>query len=90
MVLIDSGNMHNFIHKIFTKVVHYFFLVASNFQVLITDGGTLKCEGHCENIKLRMGDYHLNTPMFFIEMGSCDIVLGVGWLCTLGPLTMEL
>ena len=26
--------------------------------------------------------------MFAIDMGGCDIVLGVEWLCTLGTITM--
>ena len=62
----------------------------SNFQVLIVDGGTMKCEGYYENIKLQMGDYHLKTHMFTIEMGGCDIILGAEWLRTLGPITMDL
>ena len=49
----------------------------------------MKCEGHCENIKLQMGDYHLKTHMFTINMGDYDIVLGVEWLHTLGPMTMD-
>jgi hypothetical protein len=27
--------------------------------------------------------------MFSIDMGGCDIVLGVEWLCTLGPILMD-
>ena len=49
----------------------------------------MKCEGHCENVKLQMGDYNLKTHMFAINMGGCDIVLGVEWLRTLGPITMD-
>lgn len=36
-----------------------------------------------------MGDYHLKTDMFSINMGGRDIVLGVEWLRTLGPITMD-
>eukprot|EP00253_Pinus_taeda_P026929 PITA_26929 len=61
----------------------------SNFQVQIAYGGTLKCEGRCENVKLQMGDYQLKTHMFAIHMGGCDIVLGAEWLFTLGPITMD-
>jgi len=49
----------------------------------------MKCGGHCENVKLQMGDYRLKTHMFSIAMGGCDIVLGVEWLRTLGPITMD-
>lgn len=49
----------------------------------------MKCGGHCENAKLQMGDYHLKTRMFAIYMGGCEIVLGVEWLHSLGPITMN-
>eukprot|EP00253_Pinus_taeda_P021673 PITA_21673 len=61
----------------------------SNFQVQIANGGTTKCEGHCQNVKLQMGNYQLKTHMFAIHMGVCDIVLGVEWLRTLGLITMD-
>lgn len=89
VVLIDSGSTHNFIHQKVPEAVHCFVHAVSNFQVQITDGGTMKCEGHCENVKLQMGDYQLKTHMFAIHMGGCDIVLGAEWLRTLGPITMD-
>ena len=51
VVLIYSGNTHNFIHQRVAEAVHCFVRV-SNFQVQIADGGTMKCEGLCENVKL--------------------------------------
>eukprot|EP00253_Pinus_taeda_P012319 PITA_12319 len=75
VVLIDSGSTHNFIHQRVTEAVHCFVQEVSNFQVQIVDGGTMKCEGRCENVKLQMGDYQLKTHMFAIHMGGCDIVL---------------
>lgn len=49
----------------------------------------MKCDGRCENVKLHMGDYHLKTQMFAINMGGCDIVLGAEWLRTLSPITVD-
>eukprot|EP00253_Pinus_taeda_P012482 PITA_12482 len=89
IVLIDSGNTHNFIHQSVAEAVHCFVPTVSNFQVQIADGGTIKCEGRCENVKLQMGDYQLKTHMFAIHMGGRDTVLGVEWLRTLGPITMD-
>jgi len=37
----------------------------------------MKCGGKCENVKLQMWDYQLKYHMFSIEMGSCDVVLGI-------------
>jgi hypothetical protein len=56
---------------------------------MIANGGSMKCGGCCENVCLQIGDYHLKSHMFAIDMGSCDIVLGVEWLRTLGPILMD-
>jgi hypothetical protein len=50
------------------------------------NGGSMKCGGHCENVCLQIGEYHLKSHMFAIDMGGCDIVLGAEWLRTLGPI----
>lgn len=63
--------------------------VVSNFQVLIANGGTMKCEGFFENVKLQMGVYRLRVHMISIEMGGYDIVLGAKWLHTLGSIIMD-
>ena len=45
---------------------------------MIANGGAKKCGVHCENyLWLQMGDNSLKTHMFSIDMGGCDIVLGV-------------
>jgi hypothetical protein len=49
----------------------------------------MKSGGHCENVCLQIGQCHLKYYMFSIDMGSCDIVLGVEWLRTLGPILMD-
>ena len=52
---------------------------------MIANGGSTKCGGFCENVRIQMGDYSLKKHMFSIEMGDCDIVLGIEWLWTLTP-----
>jgi hypothetical protein len=56
---------------------------------MIANGGSMKCGGQCENVCLQIGDYHLKSHMFAIDMGGCDIVLGADWLRTLGPILMD-
>jgi hypothetical protein len=56
---------------------------------MISNGGSMKCGGHCENVRLQIGDYHLKSNMFSIDMGGCDIVLGADCLRTLGPILMD-
>jgi hypothetical protein len=67
-VFISSGSTHNVFHRRVTDDVNYFVRIVSNFQILIDNGGTMKCGGHCENVKLQMGDYTLKGHMFSIAM----------------------
>jgi hypothetical protein len=56
---------------------------------MIANGGSMKYVGCCENVSLQISDYHLKSHMFSIDMGGCDIVLGVDWLRNLGPILMD-
>jgi len=76
IVLIDSVNTHNFIHRRMAKETHCYVCPISNFQIMIANGGMIKHGGWYENVKLQMDEYHLKTHMFGIEMGGCDVALG--------------
>jgi hypothetical protein len=88
IILVDSGITHNFIHRRIAQETHCYIHVVNNFQIMIFNGGSMKCGGHYENVHLQIGDYHLKSHMFAIDMGGCDIVLGEDWLRTLGPILM--
>jgi hypothetical protein len=89
IILVDSGSTHNFIHRHIAQETHCYIHVVNNFQIMIANGGSMKCGGRFENVCLQIGDYHLKSHMFAINMGGCDIVLGADWLRTLGPILMD-
>jgi hypothetical protein len=89
IILVDSGSTHNFIHHRITQEIHCYIHDVNNFQIMIANGVSMKCGGSYENVRLQIGDYNLKSDMFSIDMGGCDIVLGVEWLRTLGPILMD-
>jgi hypothetical protein len=89
IILVDSGSTHNFIHHRIAQETHCYIHAVNNFQIMIANGGSMKCGGRCDNVRLQIGDYHLKYHMFAIDMGGCDIVLGANWLRTLGPILMD-
>jgi hypothetical protein len=89
IILVDSGSTHNFIYHRIAQETNCYIRAANNFQIMIVNGGSMKCGGCCENVCLQIANYHLKSHMFDIDMGSCDIVLGVEWLRTLGPILMD-
>jgi hypothetical protein len=86
IILVHSGSTHNFIHHRIAQETHCYIHSVNNFQIMIANGGSMKCGGRYENVHLQIGDYHLKSHMFSIDMGGCDIVLGADWLRTLGPI----
>lgn len=56
---------------------------------MIGNGGKIACKGWCHNIKLSMGDYKLQSDMYALPLSSCDVVLGIQWLMTLGPVLWD-
>jgi hypothetical protein len=76
IILVDSGSTHNFIHRRIAQETHCYIHAVNNFQIMIANGGSMKCGRHCENARLQIGDYHLKSHIFVIDMGGCDIVLG--------------
>jgi hypothetical protein len=77
IILVDSGSTHNFIHRRISQETNCYIRAVNNFQIMISNGGSMKCGGHCENVCLQIGQYHMKSHMFSIDMGGCDIVLGV-------------
>jgi hypothetical protein len=76
IILVYSEITHNFIHHHIAQETNFYIRAVNNFQIMISNGRSMKCGGHCENVCLEIGDYHLKYHMFSINMGGCDIVLG--------------
>jgi hypothetical protein len=45
IILVDSGSNHNFIHRRIAQETHCYIHVVNNFQIMIANGGSMKCEG---------------------------------------------
>jgi hypothetical protein len=89
IILVDSESTHNFIHHCIAQETHCYVHVVNNFQIMIANGSSMKCGGRFENVRHQIGDYHLKSHMFAIDMGGLDILLGADWLRTLVPILMD-
>ena len=48
------------------KETHCSIHAVNNFQIMIANGGSMKCGGRCENVRLQIGDYHLKSICFLL------------------------
>ncbi|XP_061351088.1 uncharacterized protein LOC133296155 [Gastrolobium bilobum] len=88
-VLIDGGSTHNFItHKMAT----YLGLVLQTlepFIVQVGNGEGLQCRAYCKEVPLVMQSHSFSVELYALELKGADIVLGVQWLSTLGPILTD-
>jgi hypothetical protein len=68
IILVDSGRTHNFIHRRISQETNFYICAVNNFQITIANGGSMKCGGCCENVHLQIGEYHLKSHMFSIDI----------------------
>jgi hypothetical protein len=54
IILVDSGSTHNFIHRRIAQETHCYIHAVNNFQIMIANGGSMKCGGRFENVRLQI------------------------------------
>ncbi|CAL8175631.1 unnamed protein product [Prunus armeniaca] len=89
VVLLDSGSSHNFIDIGMVKKLGWKLDQSHICDVMIADGGQVHSKGCCAAVHLAIGTYVYTSDMFALPLGGCDIVLGVQWLRTLGPILWD-
>ena len=88
-VLIDSGSTHNIIQP---RIVSFLNLPKQDipeFAVMVGNGESLKCQAVCPSISLAIQDASFNIPVFVLPVAGADIILGLAWLQTLGPVLAD-
>ncbi|CAL2271884.1 unnamed protein product [Prunus armeniaca] len=89
VVLLDSGSSHNFIDIGMVKKLGWKLDQSHICDVMIADGGQVQSKGCCAAVPLAIETYVYTSDMFALPLGGCDIVLGVQWLRTLGPILWD-
>jgi hypothetical protein len=52
IIFLDSGNTHNCIHCCIAQEINCYICVVNNFQIMISNGSSMKCGSRCENFHL--------------------------------------
>jgi hypothetical protein len=55
-------------------------------RVLVANGDHVPCEGVAQDVALAIGMKEFTMSCFDINLGGFDLILGVEYLCTLGPI----
>jgi hypothetical protein len=88
-ILIDSGSTHNFLDPAFLAKINLPVISTPSLQVKIANGETIQCFGRVSSVSLKVQGQPIQADFYLISLGGCDMVLGVQWLQTLGPVLWD-
>jgi hypothetical protein len=89
VILIDSGSTYNFLDPSILKKIHVGVLQNQQLQVKIANGAKIWSEGRCNSLSIKVQGTTITSDFYVLTLGGCDIVLGVTWLRTLGPIIWD-
>ena len=87
-VLINGGASHNFIDATLLKRRHIPTLEFEGFKVEVVGGSTIPCNRYIPSMKLTLGRHELVQDVYVMDLPATNIILGVHWLSTLGPIVV--
>lgn len=88
-ILIDSGSTHNFLNSQVAAKLGCCMLAAGNAKVQVADGNKLDVRAKVKKFKWNFQGTNFIADFMVIPLNGCDVVLGVQWLQTLGPITWD-
>jgi len=77
MVLIDGGNMHNFINQSVVAKLGLPIVRDKPLQVMVANCNKIECIGKCLSLTLQIQGCPIQTDFYILPMAACEAVLGV-------------
>lgn len=88
-ILIDSGSTHNFMDVKIAAQLGCVVQKSGLSQVAVADGGRIGVHGKVDQFTWTFQTTTFTDDFMLIPLGGCDMVLGVQWLQSLGPISWD-
>ncbi|CAH1437342.1 unnamed protein product [Lactuca virosa] len=88
-LLLDGGSTHNFIDKEVAILLNCSIHTGQDMKVKIPGGGQLACNEIVKDFCWTIQGMEFKADVYLVPLGGCDMVLGVQWLSTLGPILCD-
>ncbi|XP_058777144.1 uncharacterized protein LOC131651501 [Vicia villosa] len=88
-VLIDTGSTHNILQPRIAQHLKIPTKPIPNFSVMVGNGSQLNCSGICPEVPITLQQHLFFIPFYLLPIEGADVVLGMQWLRTLGPLLAD-
>ena len=88
-VLIDGGSTHNFIDQAIVTKFGLSVARDQKLQVMVANRDKIDCDGRCLALTLLIQNFPVRADFYVLPAAACQVVLGVQWLATLGPIETD-
>lgn len=88
-ILIDSGSTHNFLDPKIAKTTGVESQPTNPLTVVVADGTKIFSKAIVKDCTWTVQGVEFTADMRLLPLGGCDMVLGVQWLSTLGPVLWD-
>lgn len=89
IALLDSGSTHNFVSAEAARCIGLQFHNSNGASVVVANGDRVACRGLAHDVALRIVDEYFAVDCYTIPLDCYDMVLGVSFLHTLGPILWD-
>jgi hypothetical protein len=87
--LLDSGSTHNFLDTDIAVCIVIMLCETAELLMSITNGDHVSNPGCCRNLRLTVGGEPFDIDLYDIALGTYDMVLGIQWVESLGPILWD-
>jgi hypothetical protein len=87
--LLDSGSKHNFIDVNVARRAGVHLQGCDGLRNAVANGDRLICPDSCSDMQIIINSKVFGIDCYGLSLGSCDMVLGVQWLESLGPILWD-
>lgn len=88
-ILIDNRSTHNFLDLNVANELGCLFEQTKSMAVTAASGSSMISCYKCSDFKWRVQGYEYSSEIRTLPLECCDLVLGVQWLSTLGPILWD-
>lgn len=89
VILIDSGSTHNFLDAKMARSMGIQPSEQDTIKVKVANWQEFTSPGQSHGNKVKMQGHTFSLDFYLLSLAGCDIVLGILWLWTLGPILWD-
>ena len=89
LILVDGGSTHNFIQDAMLPELGLFPSDTTPLKVMVGNGQYLHCNQICTAVSIVIQGIHFIIDLHVLPLCGANVVLGVQWLWSLGPILTD-